>query len=450
MSGAAQGSSAHPAGAAGVWPRLREQRFQVAVAIVIGHAVKHVYNGGMRTIVMPQIKIGLDLSRAQFGSLATAQSVTNALSTFSAGFLGDRFSHRASAMLGVSLGTMGVSMILAGIAPNYWAMLAVMLLVGAAPAFFHPPAISELSRRYPERRGFVVSLHGLGANFGEVLGPLAAAGLIMFLTWRGVLQASFAPAIVAGVLIWSLTRAGAAPRGSGVSSLSEYMKSVGALLHNRVVMVLVLATALRGIGESAVGTYVPLYLVDDLEMDEIKVALFLSGAQLAGIFSQPAMGYLSDKYGRRAVLLPGTSALCLLSLALSVADPGFQLAMVIVAKGAFTFSLHHIFIAAALDSARGHLQSTVVALIYGAGFIGTFSPYVAGLIADEYGIHSAFVYGGSVLILPPLLLLMVKIPRPETTTARKTDGTLPSDGEGTTYRYYDPFADKSAAEDSEE
>ena len=94
----------------------------------------------------------------------------------------------------------------------------------------------------------------------------------------------------------------------------------------------------------------------------------------------------------------------------------------IVAKGAFTFSLHHIFIAAALDSSRGHLQSTVVALIYGAGFVGTFSPYVAGLIADEYGIHSAFVFGGSILVLPPLLLLLIKIPRPESAEERGAQG----------------------------
>jgi MFS family permease len=393
---------------------VREERFRVAAAIVVGHGIKHLYNGGMRTIIMPQIKIGLGLSRAQFGSLATAQSVTNSMSTFTAGYLGDRFSHRASAMLGISLGLMGLSMLLASVAPNYRAMLAIMLLVGAGPALFHPPAISELSRRYPERRGFVVSLHGVGANFGEVLGPLMVAGLFTFLTWRGVLQASFLPAILAGLLIWAMTRVGAASRRSEVSSFSEYMESVKALLKNRVVLVLVLATAIRGIGETAVATYVPLYLVDDLEIDEIKVALFLSGAQLAGIFSQPTLGYLSDRYGRRAVLLPGTSALCVLSLALSVAEPGFQLAAVIVAKGAFTYSLHHIFIATALDSAGGHLQSTVVALIYGAGFVGTFSPYVAGLIADEYGIHSAFVYGGAVLVLPPLLLLTTKIPRPAT------------------------------------
>ena len=94
---------------------------------------------------MPQIKISLDISRAQFGSLATVQSIASGTSNFGAGFLGDRYGHRAPAMLGLSLATMGISMLLTGLAPNYWMMLAVMLIVGAGPSFFHPPASSELS-----------------------------------------------------------------------------------------------------------------------------------------------------------------------------------------------------------------------------------------------------------------------------------------------------------------
>ena len=45
-------------------------RNRLAATIVIGHAIKHVYNGGMRSLIMPEIKIGLDLSLVQFGSLA--------------------------------------------------------------------------------------------------------------------------------------------------------------------------------------------------------------------------------------------------------------------------------------------------------------------------------------------------------------------------------------------
>ena len=64
--------------------------------------------------------------------------------------------------------------------------------------------------------------------------------------------------------------------------------------------------------------------------------------------------------------------------------------------------------AAALDAARGVAQSTVVSLIYGAGFLGTFSPFVAGLISDKYGIHSVFVYGGVMLIFPTVLLAVAR------------------------------------------
>lgn len=397
-----------------VGPETRQSRNRLAGAIIFGHAVKHIFNSGMRSIIMPKIKVGLGLNRAQFGSLATAQSMSNGLSTLTAGFLGDRFSNRASQMLGLSLGLMGLSFLLAGYAPSYWTMFAVMFLVGVGPAIFHPPAISELSRRFPERRGFVVSLHGLGANVGEVLGPVTVAGVLTFMMWREVLRASFFPAILTAVLIWAMLRIPPPMSKQGVSSVREYVASVGVLLKNRVVIVLVLATALRGLGESAVGAYLPLYLIDDLGIEELKVALFLSGAQMAGIASQPLLGYLSDRYGRKAVLVPGTASLALLSLALSVAEPGVQLAAIIVARGAFTYSLHHIFIAAALDAARGHVQSTVVALIYGAGFLGSFSPFVAGLISDRYGIHSAFIYGGVVLLLPTALLIAVRIPRPGT------------------------------------
>lgn len=398
-----------------LWNLIKANDFRAATTIVIGHAVKHVYNGGMRSIIMPQIKISLDISRAQFGSLATVQSIASGTSNFGAGFLGDRYGHRAPAMLGLSLATMGISMLLTGLAPNYWMMLAVMLIVGAGPSFFHPPAISELSRRYPHRRGFVVSLHGLGANCGEVIGPIAAASLITFLTWRGTLQVSFIPAIICAVLIWYLTRSTGLITRSGVSSFKQYLESIRLLLKNHGVMILALATAFRGIGESAVQTYLPLYLIDDLKIEAIQVAIFLSIAQIAGIVSQPIMGYLSDRYGRKSVLLPGTTALCVLSLGLSIAEPGIQLAAIIVAKGALAFSLHHIFIAAALDSARGHLQSTVVSLIYGAGIVGTFSPYLAGLLSDKYGIQSAFIYGGAILIIPPLLLLTVNLPRTNAT-----------------------------------
>ena len=39
---------------------LKRGRVRLAAAVVLGHAIKHVYNSGLRAIIMPEIKIGLE------------------------------------------------------------------------------------------------------------------------------------------------------------------------------------------------------------------------------------------------------------------------------------------------------------------------------------------------------------------------------------------------------
>ena len=391
---------------------LKQGRNKVAGTIVVGHAIKHIYNSGQSSLIMPEISKGLGLTRAQFGSLGTASAVAWWSSTMVAGYLGDRFSNRAGLMLAISLSLMGGSLFLAGFAPSYVTMLAVMFLAGIGPSMFHPPAIGELSRRFLERRGFAVSLHGMAANVGEVLGAPVVAGLLTFMVWRDLLKASLAPALLVALAVWILMPPRKADAHVEAASVRGYFSSLFSLLHNRVLLLLIATTAIRSIGEGGVGSFLPLYMKDELEYSDGKVALFLSTAQIAGVVSQPVMGYLSDKAGRKPVLVIGTALVMLSAFALSVAKDGVPLFLVVLVKGAFSFSLHHIFVAAALDAARGAAQSTVVSLIYGAGFLGTLSPYVAGLVADRYGIPSVFVYGGTVMIIPTIILAVAKFPKP--------------------------------------
>ena len=393
-------------------PEDSSGRNRVASTIVVAHTIKHIYHSGQYSLIMPEIKIGLGLSRAQFGSLSTASAIAAWSSTMVAGYLGDRFSNRAGLMLVISMSLMGGSLFLAGFAPVYAAMLLVMFLAGIGPSMFHPPAIGELSRRFPDRRGFAVSLHGMGANVGEVLGAPTVAAFLTFMVWRDLLKASLVPALITALAVWFLmpSRKSEAVTDTEVVSMRGYFLSLFHLLRNRMLLILIVSTALRSIGEGGVGGFLSLYMREDLKYSVTTVAIFLSVSQIAGIVSQPVMGYLSDKVGRKPVLVSGTALVMLSAFALSVARPGFQLFVAVLVRGALTFSLHHIFVAAALDAARGLAQSTVVSLMYGSGFLGAFSPYIAGLISDRYGIHSAFVYSGVVLIFPTVILALTSFP----------------------------------------
>ena len=393
-----------------VSPEIKEGRNQLAVTVVLGHAIKHIYNSGLSTILLPEIKLGLGLTGTQLGTLAFTRQLTGWFTTVAAGYLGDRFANKAALMLGISMTLMGLSYFFAGFATNYWVMLAAMLFVGIGPSMYHPPAIGALSRRFPDKRGFAISLHGTGGSVGEVLGPLLTASALTFLMWQDVLKVSLFPAILAGFLIWSMMRT---VRGEVAStdSTSDYFKSIASLLRKSRLAILVAVTALRSMGQAAIMIFLPVYLREDLAYSAFTVAIYLSMAQVVGMFAQPAMGYFSDRLGRKIVLIPSMTVMGLLFFVLTYADPGWPLIVTIIALGTFLYSLHTIFIAAAMDVAGDEVQSTVVSLIYGASFIGTLSPVIAGRIADNYGTENTFLYGGAMILLATLILALTRLPK---------------------------------------
>ena len=395
----------------GAEPVATRGRATAAAAIVFAHTIKHIYNSGMTSLIMPEVKIGLGLTRAQFGSLATATAIAWWTSTMVSGYLGDRFSNHAGRMLAISMTLMGIAFFLVGLAPNYLTMLAVMFLAGIGPSMFHPPGIggagpsvsgpprlrgrvSWSGRQY--RRGVRFSHSGRIPNFPGLAGPDGR-------------ESRPGAAGSSGRRAARAVQKDGGPWGDNVDA--GVLRVPVLLLRNRILLLLIVATALRSVGETAVSGFLTLYMREDLGYSRETVALFISVSQVAGIISLPIMGFLTDRVGSKPVLVVGTGLVMLSALGVAVAQPGYQLFLIVLVRGAFTFSLHHVFIAAALNSAPGTNQSTVVSLVYGAGWIGTFSPYVAGLISDEFGIHSAFLYGGSVLVLPTLLLLFARFPR---------------------------------------
>ena len=394
---------------------IKRGRNQLAVTVVLGHTIKHIYNSGLQSVILAVIKDDLGLSGTQFGLLATSQRITSGTTTMVAGYLGDRFANRSGLMLMLSLGIMGISYYLLGSAPSYWFLFAVMLLVGIGPSLYHPPAIASLSRKFPDRRGFAISLHGTGGSVGEVVGPVLTGGLIsgtylVAFHWRDVLHVSVFPALIIAVVVYLMMR-NIPAAAADAESLRQYASSLATLLKRRAMLSLVFVTALRSSGQSAVMGFLPVYLLEDLDYEKVIIGLFMSGAQVTGIVAQPIMGYLSDKFGRKVVLVPCTLALGLLIMSLRFAEPGPQLVIVVLVMGAFLYSLHTIYIAGAMDVAQGQAQSTVVSLIYGASFIGAFSPWAAGWVADQWGNSATFIFGGVLVILGALILWATRLPK---------------------------------------
>jgi FSR family fosmidomycin resistance protein-like MFS transporter len=385
-------------------------RGRFAAVIVAGHAIKHTLTSGVPAVILPEIKRGLALSDTQVGSLGSVQQISGWMATMSAGYLGDRFTRKTGVMLAVSLGIVGGSFLLLGAAQSYLMLVVAMLCLGFGPSMFHPPAVGALARRFPDRRAFAISLHGTGGSIGEVLGPLAAAGLLALLYWRDVLRVEAIPAIITAILLFTLLKAGAATEDGAPPSFRTYVASFTSLLRNRALVLLLIATACRSVGQGTTTIFLPLYLREELGYSATLVGVYIALSQLAGIGSQPVMGLLSDRFGHKAVIVPALAIFALLLAVVPFADGKVALAVVILGLGFFLFSMQSVLTAAAIDLAGEDVQATVVSLIYASGFIGSLAPTVAGILSDRYGLQSTFYLSAAAAVVAVVIVAAIRFP----------------------------------------
>jgi MFS family permease len=153
-------------------------------------------------------------------------------------------------------------------------------------------------------------------------------------------------------------------------------------------------------GQSVVQTFLPIFLRENIGVSPATVGFYLALAQVVGIGSQPLMGWLSDRWGRKAVLVPALLTLGSAYAALAVAPIGAPFLAVVALMGAFMYSLMAIFLAAAIDLVQGDVQATTVALVFGiATAVSGIAPGVAGIIADSAGTIATFLFAGGLVLV---------------------------------------------------
>src|SRR3979409_1758844 len=176
-----------------------EKSFRELWLITIGHALTHWYPATFY-LLLPLIGKELGLTYSQIGLIMTCQYIAGAIANVPGGILVDTVG-RKGVLLAVSLFWVGFPYLLMGFSHGYLMLLACVALVGFGNSLWHPTAIPTLARRFPERKGLVLSLHGMGGNVGDALAPLVVGSLLAFLTWREVVFVNVIPGLVMSMLL---------------------------------------------------------------------------------------------------------------------------------------------------------------------------------------------------------------------------------------------------------
>jgi FSR family fosmidomycin resistance protein-like MFS transporter len=383
-------------------------RLKLLAVVTGGHFGIHWFQQ-LFPVIIPSLKAELGLSDVQVGALSSVRQLINGAMDLPCGILADSLARQRAPLLASALLAMGVGYSLMGILPFFGLLLIGSGLIGLGTALWHPAAAASLSNSFPERRATALSIHGMGATVSDTVTPLVAGLLLVNFSWSSFLAVQILPALVIALLIWSgLARQFG--QAQPPTALSAQLHGMFALAKNSTFVGITVATSFMQMGRVIVITFLPIYLQEHLGYSPFALGVYIALLHAMGTISQPIMGHLSDRFGRKAVLLPSFIALGLFFALLAVAAPGIPLGFVVGAIGLFFYTLLNITVAATMDVAGSELQATTYGLSSLLMQIATSpTPMAAGWLIGIYGIHSSFLVAGGLTIIGGLLLLPLKL-----------------------------------------
>jgi FSR family fosmidomycin resistance protein-like MFS transporter len=386
---------------------LGAERLWLLGILTSGHFVIHWFQQFF-PVILPSLKTGLALTNVQVGALTSAQQLVLGLSQLPLGMLADSVVRHRGTILALSLVSMGAAYLLVGV-PLFTSALLGSGLIGLGTALWHPTAAASLSNHFPERRATALSIHGTGATISDTITPFCVGLLLANFSWQSVARAQLVPGLFFGFLIWRAL-AGTFSESGVRSRASKRLFDTVALVKNPAFLGVSVATGLLQMGRLVILTFLPIYLQEHLNYSPFALGGFIGMLHAMGIISQPVLGLLSDRLGRKAVLVPSCLMLGLFFALLAAAPPGVPLALVIVAIGVFFYTLFNVMNAAVMDVAGSSIQAST----YGLTFLITQivvipTPMVTGYLIGGFGIRSAFVFAGAFLVIGALVIAPLQL-----------------------------------------
>ena len=351
-------------------------------------------------VLVPYIRSDLDLSYAEVGVFASVFFCSSFVANAGSGALVDITGRRVFLQT-LSLLIGGASLLVLGAADGIWLIISMLIFIGFTNNLWHPAAISYLSNLYPNNRGYVLSIHTLGASLGDMIAPLVAGVLLVGMTWQMTAVVSAMPIFVMAMILYLiLSERGAKVReekrsNSSSSGLNgaDYIEGIFQLVCNIPFLGICLMAAFRSMAQNGLLFFLPLLMLDELGFGSLLLGLALMAMQTGGMIAGPVAGTLSDHIGRKPVALISLLGTTVVITILCNISTSTLLVIVLMLLGFTLFAVRPVIHSWTMDLTPKELGGSAISVLFAAqaGFSAAV-PIVGGLVADEWGLDKVF-YG---------------------------------------------------------
>jgi sugar phosphate permease len=400
----------------------RPQSFKDVWLISAGHGLTHWYTSTFY-LLLPLIGKELGLTYGQIGLIMTIQHLAGAISNLPGGVVVDIVGQKGY-LMAASLFWVGVPYALMSVTHDFWMLLVCVMLVGVGNNIWHPAAIPTLAHRYPHRKGLVLSFHGMGGNIGEAVAPVVVGALLGWFTWREVVVINVVPGIAMAVLIllilgaFMTSKEGASLNARGEHrSMGEYMRELSTLLRNKALMLVAVSSSFRTMTQAGLLTFLPVFLAYELGYSTFFVGLSMTVIQLAGFVAGPIGGHLSDKMGRRRLVMSSMVLSAVMVVGMVLAGKTVLFVFFLAMVGFFLYGMRSVLQAWALEVTPKNLAGAAVGVQFGVTSLGAaISPLLFGIVADAFSLYAGFYVLAAIIICANLLVFFMPDDSPQRAT----------------------------------
>jgi len=342
------------------------------------HAVDDFYQGLVPAAV-PYFVLERQFSYLGASGLALAATLGSALPQPVVGVLADR--HRLPWMAPLGLSLAGIGAGLAGIAPTYPLVFALLLLSGFGVSMFHPPAGRD-ARAAAGGSTTAMSYFAAGGSVGFFLAPALVTPALDGLG-LGATALFIPPALLMSFVLLRQQR-----RLAVSSTTSPHGDAID---HPALFAALTCVEVVRSTVSFGVNTFVSLYWIRHLGGSSALGGTALTLELAGGVLGTVAGGRIADRIGMVRTIQLGNALLVPALIALLACDDKYWALPLVVLVGVITNIPFAVLIKLGQDylpTRPGTAAGVTLGLAVSAG--GLFLPLL-GLVADRHGPRGALI-----------------------------------------------------------
>ena len=378
------------------------------IAISGSHGIMHGY-----LVLLPAM---IPILQGDLGDIGTVGMLASLVSLFygwfslPVGFIADKYSRRL--LIAASMVLCGGASIIVGLSPNVPMAAIGMIILGIGASLYHPCGYAHMALVSDEMRGRYMGYQGLGGDMGMAVSFLTSSILGSSFGWRmtfliwGVV--GLAMAAVDLLVIKDIVCA-VDPTQLRKGPV-ETLRRMFATAERRTLLLTFVIVVISGMLWTGVSNFIMVYITD-VKMVALVIAGGLSTLKYTvGAFAMIIGGTLSDKLGRKKLLLFGYSLFAVSLMALTLAPSNLLILAGLVAVLGFAFFVTQ----SPMNALLGDIShKDTVGVTYGVNFtlkygVGFFTPAIAGWLAVNYSLNHVFYFFAALSAAAFLVATLIK------------------------------------------